>query len=270
MKSMSTHNPLKLLVSGPTGRMGRAVLESVEAASETFSVAATLARSFRDASGGSQGASQSAFKSVQHCKDSGFDCLIDFSLPDASLAYLKQCAALKRPAVVGTTGFSADQLAEIHQLARSIPILLSANMSVGVNLCFHVLDQMSRVMGADADIEIVETHHHHKLDAPSGTALRMGEVVASAQGHTLDEVAVIGRPRGSMARERGEIGISSIRAGDVVGDHTVVFAHEGERIELTHKATSRATFAQGALRAAAWIVDKPGGLYDMQDVLGLR
>ncbi len=172
--------------------------------------------------------------------------------------------------VIGTTGLDADQRADIASAGEDIGIVFAPNMSVGVNLCLKLLDLAARVLGDEVDIEIIEAHHRHKVDAPSGTAIRMGEVVANALGRDLDEVAVYGREGHTGARDRRTIGFETIRAGDVVGEHTVWFAAEGERVEIAHKASSRMTFASGAVRAARWIAGKDNGVYDMQDVLGLR
>jgi 4-hydroxy-tetrahydrodipicolinate reductase len=195
--------------------------------------------------------------------------LIEFSVPEASLAHLRLVAREGGRAVIGTTGFSALQRDEVERLARAAPILLSPNMSVGVNVAFHVLAQMARLLGDDYDVEITEVHHRFKRDAPSGTALRMAEVVADALGRDLAKAAVYGRQGLARERTRQEIGVLSLRSGDVVGEHTVSFGALGERLELTHRAHSRDTFARGALRAARFIASAPPGLYSVQDVLGL-
>jgi 4-hydroxy-tetrahydrodipicolinate reductase len=199
-----------------------------------------------------------------------FDTLIDFTTPAATLAHLALCRAHGRRAVIGTTGIDAAGRAAIAAAGAEVGIVFAPNMSVGVNLCFRLLELAARVMGEDADIEIVEAHHRHKVDAPSGTALRMGEVIAQTLGRDLAEVAVYGREGRTGERDRRTIGFETIRAGDVVGEHTVWFATVGERVEITHKASSRMTFAKGAVRAAQWLAARPAGLYDMQDVLGLR
>ncbi len=199
-----------------------------------------------------------------------FDVVIDFTSIEATLEHLEICRKAGRSIVIGTTGFSAEQKQQIEAAAKEIPVVFAPNMSVGVNLCLKLLDMAARVMGNEVDIEVIEAHHRHKVDAPSGTALRMGEVVAEALGRNLDECAVYGREGQTGERSRGEIGFETIRAGDIVGEHTVMFADIGERVEITHKASSRMTFANGAARAAAWLSDKPAGLYDMQDVLGLK
>ncbi len=199
-----------------------------------------------------------------------FDVLIDFSVPQATLANARACAAAGKGMVIGTTGFSLEQKEELLAHQTDIPICMAANFSTGVNLCFKLLDMAASVLGDDVDVEIYEAHHRHKIDAPSGTALRMGEVVADALGRDLQKVAVYGREGQTGARDRKTIGFATARGGDVVGDHTVMFMADGERVEITHKASSRMSFARGAVRAAAWLSDKPAGLYDMQDVLGLK
>lgn len=199
-----------------------------------------------------------------------FDVLVDFTRPDASLAALTLCRAQGRAVVIGTTGFDAAGRAAIDAAGTDIPIVYAPNMSVGVNVCFALLATAARALGEGFDVEIIEAHHRHKVDAPSGTALRMGEIVARATGRTLEQDAVYGRDRHTGARPARQIGFATVRGGDVVGDHTVLFAGEGERVEITHRASSRENFARGALRAAAWVVDRPAGVYDMQDVLGLR
>ncbi|ALP52778.1 4-hydroxy-tetrahydrodipicolinate reductase [Candidatus Tenderia electrophaga] len=199
-----------------------------------------------------------------------FDVLIDFSSVEATLKHIEVCSAAGRSLVIGTTGFSDLQKQQIGVAAKDVGIVFAPNMSVGVNLCLKLLDMAARVLGDAVDIEVIEAHHRHKVDAPSGTALRMGEVVAEALGRDLKECAVYGREGQTGARERHTIGFETIRAGDIVGEHTVMFADMGERVEITHKASSRMTFANGAARAAAWLGVKESGLYDMQDVLGLK
>jgi len=199
-----------------------------------------------------------------------FDVVIDFTVPAATMQHLKICRDNGKRMVIGTTGLDDQQKALLREASAEMGIVFAPNMSVGVNLCFKLLDIAARVMGDDVDIEVIEAHHRHKVDAPSGTALRMGEVVANALGRELDECAVYGREGITGERERKSIGFETIRAGDIVGDHTVMFAALGERVEITHKASSRMTFASGAARAAGWIMKRREGLYDMQDVLGLR
>ena len=197
------------------------------------------------------------------------DVLIDFTVPESTLAHLELCRESGTRIVIGTTGFG-DAVAKIRAAAADVPIMFAPNMSVGVNLCFKLLDLTARVLGDDFDVEIIEAHHRHKIDAPSGTAVRMGEVLAAALGRDLKSCAVYGREGRTGARDRKTIGFETIRGGDIVGDHTVLFAGDGERIEITHKASDRSTFAAGALRAAAWLAGQGPGLYDMQDVLGLK
>jgi len=199
-----------------------------------------------------------------------FDVLIDFTAPQATMANLAICAAHGRRMVIGTTGFSDVQRDKITGYAASSAVVMAPNMSVGVNLCFKLLDIAARVMGEEVDIEIIEAHHRNKVDAPSGTALRMGEVVAAALGRDLSECAIYGRQGMTGERDRRTIGFETIRAGDIVGEHQVMFAGDGERVEIVHKASSRMTFARGALRAARWLMQHHHGLFDMQDVLALR
>lgn len=198
-----------------------------------------------------------------------FDVLIDFTRPDASMEIIEICRKAGKKLVIGTTGYSNEQKASIAEAAKDVAIVLAPNMSVGVNLSLKLLEIAAKVMGDYTDIEVIEAHHRHKVDAPSGTALRMGEVVANALGRDLKDCAVYGREGNTGERDLKAIGFSTIRAGDIVGEHTVMFADEGERLEITHKASSRMTFANGAVRAAVWLGDKKSGLFDMQDVLGL-
>jgi 4-hydroxy-tetrahydrodipicolinate reductase len=198
-----------------------------------------------------------------------FDVLIDFTRPEATLNALSVCQSAGKAMVIGTTGFSDDALKVIDQASSDIPIVFAPNMSVGVNLTLKLLETTAKVIGTDSNIEIVEAHHRHKVDAPSGTALKMGEVIANALGRDLSECAVYGREGTEEPRDRQTIGFSSIRGGDVVGEHTVTFFMEGERVEITHKASSRMTYANGAVKASQWLTNQPNGLYSMQDVLDL-
>lgn len=198
------------------------------------------------------------------------DVLIDFTHPSSTLEHLRLALSKGKAMVIGTTGFTSDEIREIEILSRNIPCVLSPNMSVGINLLLKVIREIAIVLGDDYDIEIIEAHHRLKKDAPSGTAMKMAQVLASALKRDLNDVAVYAR-RGMIGeRTKKEIGIQTIRAGDIVGEHTILFGGLGERIEITHKASSRDTFARGALRAALWVHGKEPGLYDMQDVLGLR
>ena len=199
-----------------------------------------------------------------------FDVLVDFTSPAATMDHLARCDSLGKRLVTGTTGLSEEYKQRIADAAGDIAIVFAPNMSVGVNLCFKLLEIAAGVLGDEVDVEVIEAHHRHKVDAPSGTALRMGEVVAEVLGRDLAQDAIYGREGVTGARERRTIGFSTIRAGDIVGEHTVMFAGLGERVEITHKASSRMTFASGAMRAAGWLMERERGLYDMQDVLGLR
>lgn len=266
----------KIAIAGAAGRMGRSLIQAVQeakglqlgAASERAGSSLIGADAGELAGLGSLGVAlvDDLAKATQD-----FDILIDFTGPSATMAHLALCRSHDKAMVIGTTGLDDQQKAAIREAAQDIGIVFAPNMSVGVNLCFKLLDLAARVMGEEADIEIFEAHHRHKMDAPSGTALRMGEVVANALGRDLSKVAVYGREGQTGARSPDTIGFATVRAGDVVGEHSVWFAVDGERIEIAHKASSRMTFAKGAVRAAAWLSDQEGpGLFDMQDVLGLR
>ncbi len=198
-----------------------------------------------------------------------FDVLIDFTRPEATLNYLKICKKANKKVIIGTTGFNDKELEKINYFANYISIVLAPNMSVGVNLTLKLLELTAKVIGDAADIEIIEAHHRYKVDAPSGTALKMGETIANTLSRDLKKCAVYGREGIEKARDKKTIGFSTIRAGDIVGEHTVLFALDGERIEISHKASSRVTFAKGAMRAARWIKTKANGIYSMQDVLDL-
>ncbi len=198
------------------------------------------------------------------------DVVIDFTHPDASLTHAKMCASKKKPIVIGTTGFTAQQLDEIKSFSEHIPLVIAPNMSVGVNILFKLAEYAAMLLGDDFDVEIIEAHHRFKKDAPSGTAVRLGHILANALQRDFNEVAVYERKGFIGERSKTEIGMQTIRAGDIVGEHTILFASLGERIEITHRAHNRDNFARGALRAARWVVDKAPGVYDMQDVLGLK
>jgi 4-hydroxy-tetrahydrodipicolinate reductase len=200
----------------------------------------------------------------------GSQCLIDFTRPEGTLAHLRACVQHGVNAVIGTTGFSDAQKAEIAEAAKSIAIVMAPNMSVGVNVTLKLLEMAAKALSTGYDIEIIEAHHRHKVDAPSGTALKMGEVIAGALGRDLKDCAVYAREGVTGERDPSSIGFATVRGGDIVGDHTVLFAGIGERIEITHKSSSRSTYAQGSLRAVRFLAGKPAGLYDMFDVLGLR
>lgn len=264
---------LNIAIAGAGGRMGRALLETVAAAPDCR-VSAALGRTGSPYLGQDSGTLVGRANGVAVAADlavalPGSDVLIDFTRPDATLVHLKQCRQLGIKLVIGSTGFSEEEKQLIREAARDIAIVMAPNMSVGVNVLLNLLDTAARALATGYDIEIVEMHHRHKVDAPSGTALRLGEAVAHALGRDLAECAVYGREGITGERDPSTIGFATLRGGDVVGDHTVVFAGIGERVEITHKASSRATFAQGAVRAARFLADKKSGLFDMQDVLGL-
>lgn len=261
----------KIAVAGAAGRMGRSLINACNE-SPDCELSAAIEHSgnalIGNDAGDLAGIGSAGVTIVEQLSDN-FDTLIDFTSPEATLANIEFCIANNKKIVIGTTGFSEEQKALIQKAGESIAVVFAPNMSVGVNLCLKLLDMAASVLGDDVDIEIVEAHHRHKVDAPSGTAIRMGEVVADALGRDLKDCAVYGREGISGERDRKTIGFETIRAGDIVGDHTVMFAGIGERVEITHKASSRMTFANGAIRAANWLNDKPAGLYDMQDVLNL-
>lgn len=266
---------IRIAIAGAAGRMGKALIEAT-AANAAAILAGAIVRPTSSLVGVDAGEFGGLGKlninivgdiaqAIDH-----FDVLIDFSSPAATLANVKICAANNKPIVIGTTGFSESEKAELLAYQAQIPLLLSANFSTGVNLCFKLLDIAARVLGDDYDIEVYEAHHRHKVDSPSGTAVRMGEVLANALERDLKQVAVYGREGQIGPRPRETIGFATVRGGDVVGDHTVMFMAEGERVEITHKASSRLAFAKGAVRAALWLNNQKTGLFDMQDVLGLR
>ncbi len=266
---------LNIAVTGAAGRMGRNLIQACHENSRCQLGAAIEHDSSpflgQDA-GEMAGVGTLNKKLTSRLADvvADYKTLIDFTRPEVTLQNLAICVANGKNMVIGTTGFSDEEKQQIQKAAESISVVLAPNMSVGVNLCFKLLDMAARVLGDDVDIEIIEAHHRHKVDAPSGTALRMGEVVAQALDRDLAECAVYGRQGVTGERDRKTIGFETIRAGDIVGDHTVMFAGIGERVEITHKASSRMTFANGALRAALWLEDQKHGLYDMQDVLDLK
>ncbi|WGL64361.1 4-hydroxy-tetrahydrodipicolinate reductase [Pseudomonas sp. CW003PS] len=265
----------RIAVMGAAGRMGKILIEAVQQA-EGAALKAAIDRPDSSLIGADAGELAGLGKiGVKLVGDlasvvADFDVLIDFTHPSVTLKNLEVCRQAGKAMVIGTTGFSPEEKQLLNEAAKHIPIVFAANYSVGVNLCLKLLDTAARVLGDDVDIEIIEAHHRHKVDAPSGTALRMGEVVADALGRDLQKVAVYGREGQTGARERETIGFATVRAGDVVGDHTVLFAADGERVEITHKASSRMTFAKGAVRSALWLQGRDAALYDMQDVLGLR
>jgi len=260
---------------GAAGRMGKILIEAVQQTAGAAGLTAAVDRPDSTLVGADAGELAGIGRigvplsgDLSRVVDE-FDVLIDFTHPSVTLKNLEICRRAGKAMVIGTTGLSQEEKQQLVAAAKDVPLVFAANFSVGVNLCLKLLDTAARVLGDEVDIEIVEAHHRHKVDAPSGTALRMGEVVAEALGRDLREVAVYGREGQTGARDRQTIGFATVRAGDIVGDHTVLFAADGERVEITHKASSRMTFAKGAVRAALWLEGREAGLYDMQDVLGL-
>jgi 4-hydroxy-tetrahydrodipicolinate reductase len=265
---------MKIAIAGSSGRMGRTLIEAVLKDGE-LQLFAALEQTGNPYLGRDAGELVGLPCKVTVVSDferalAGADCLIDFTRPAGTLAHLAACRRHGVAMVIGTTGLDADGKRQIESAARDIPIVFAPNMAIGVNLVFKLLDTAARVLGQGYDIEIIEAHHRHKVDAPSGTALRMGEVVAAALGRNLAQCAVYGREGVTGERDASTIGFATIRGGDIVGDHTVLFAGTGERIEITHKAASRIPYALGSLRAARFLKGRKNGLFDMQDVLGLR
>ena len=273
--SPSTSHPHHAIaIAGASGRMGRMLIEAIQNAPD-----ARLAGALDIPGSPALGADATAYLGVQSgvvitpdlregLKNAKY--LIDFTRPEGTLAHLRVCRELGVNMVIGTTGFTDEQKAEIKDAARDIAIVMAPNMAVGVNVVFKLLAQAAKALKEGYDIEIIEAHHRHKVEAPSGTALKMGEVVAEAVGRDLKECAVYGREGVTGERDPSTIGFATIRGGDVVGDHTVLFAGIGERIEITHKSSSRATYAQGSLRAVRFLAHQPHGLFGMDDVLGLK
>lgn len=266
---------IRIAITGAAGRMGKTL---VEALSLTDDLQLTAAIDHPDSSligsdaGEIAGVGRIGVALSPSLDDvvADFDVLIDFTQPALTVENVATCRAAGKRIVIGTTGLSDDQKAVLQEAGRDIGIVFAPNMSVGVNLVLQLLQMAARVLGDEVDIEIIEAHHRHKKDAPSGTALRMGEVIAETLGRDLKECAVYGREGFTGERPRQVIGFETIRAGDIVGEHTAMFAAMGERVEITHKASSRMTFARGALRAAQWLAGQGAGLYDMQDVLELK
>ena len=265
---------IKVAIAGSGGRMGHALLEGV-LQSDDLELHAALEHPSSTQLGKDAGELIGVSCGVKIVADvatalQGADVLIDFTRPEGTLHHLEICQQLGVRLVIGTTGFNAQQKAQLGAAAQHIGIVFAPNMSVGVNLTFKLLEMASKVLSQGYDIEIIEAHHRHKVDAPSGTALGMGEVIAKTLGRDLSQCAVYGREGVTGERDPSTIGFATVRGGDIVGDHTVLFAGTGERIEITHKASSRATFALGALRAARFLQSNAAGMYDMQDVLGLK
>ncbi len=263
-----------IAVAGASGRMGQMLIEAIRAADDcelagALDLAASAAIG-QDASAFLGHASGVVITADVRAGLAESRILIDFTRPEGTLAHLKICRELGVSAVIGTTGFTEVQKAEIGAAAKDIAIVMAPNMSVGVNVTFKLLEMAAKALSTGYDIEIIEAHHRHKVDAPSGTALKMGEVIAQALGRNLKDCAVYAREGVTGGRDPSSIGFASIRGGDIVGDHTVLFAGTGERIEITHKSASRSTYAQGSLRAVRFLHGHKTGLYDMFDVLGLK
>lgn len=265
---------IRFALVGSTGRMGRTLIEAVLKAEDAELVAAIdqadspfIGKDAGELIGSPCGV---IISSDLEAGLSRADCLIDFTRPEGTLIHLEACRKHKVGLVIGTTGFTAEGKKQIEAAGKEIPIVFAPNMAVGVNAVFKLLDVAARILNEGYDVEVIEAHHRHKVDAPSGTALRMGEIVAAALGRTLEEDAVYGREGHTGERPASQIGFSTIRGGDIVGDHTVLFAGTGERIEITHKSASRMSYALGSLRAARFMRGKACGVFDMQDVLGLK
>jgi len=260
---------IKVAIAGSSGRMGQVLIGCV-LQSDDMELYAALDQPIYDIGMNVGGKGSEVIVTADMNKLQGADVLIDFTRPEGTMNHLDVCRKFGVSMVIGTTGLNAQQKAQLGAAAQDIGIVFAPNMSVGVNLVFKLLETASRVLAQGYDIEIVEAHHRHKVDAPSGTALGMGEVIARTLGRDLAQCAVYGREGVTGERDPSTIGFATVRGGDIVGDHTVLFAGTGERVEITHKASSRATFALGALRAARFLKANPAGLYDMQDVLGLK
>ena len=263
-----------ICIAGASGRMGRMLIEAVRA-SDDCSVTGALDLPTSPAVGQDAAAYLGQTTGALITGDvaqglAGSQFLIDFTRPEGTLNHLRECARLGVKVVIGTTGFTEEQKAQIAEASKSIAIVMAPNMSVGVNVTLKLLEMAAKALATGYDIEIIEAHHRHKVDAPSGTALKMGEVIAGALGRNLQDCAVYTREGVTGERDPSSIGFATIRGGDIVGDHTVLFAGTGERIEISHKSSSRVTYAQGSLRAVRFLADKTSGLHDMFDVLGLR
>ena len=265
---------VRIAIAGAAGRMGRQLLKATQLSSTatlgtaTERTGSTLVGVDAGELAGTGIANVIIVDDLTKAIDD-FDVLIDFTVPAATLANIELCKQYNKKIVIGTTGFTEQEREQIDIAAESISVVMAPNYSVGVNLVFKLLEKAAKVMGGYTDIEIVEAHHRHKVDAPSGTAIGMGEAIAGAMGNKLSDVAVYAREGITGERTRDEIGFATIRAGDIIGEHTAMFADIGERVEITHKATDRMTFANGAVRAAVWLSGNPPGFYTMENVLGL-
>jgi len=269
------NQPLAIAILGASGRMGRALIDS-SLRTPSLRLAAAVERPGNPLVGSDAGVMIGAAATGVAISDSLVAALaksavlVDFTGPAATMAAIAACVEAKRPIVIGTTGFTADQKIEIAAAARSIPVCMAANYSVGVNVALKLVELAARTLGDDYDVEIVEAHHRHKVDSPSGTALAFGEAAAAGLNRDLRSNAIYGREGQDGPRRRETIGFATVRGGDVVGDHTVLFLGDGERVEISHRASSRSNFAGGALRAAEWLASQPAGLYSMRDVLKLN
>ena len=262
----------KLAVTGAAGRMGRTIVQAAHG-NPQFEVSCAVERAGSEFIGSDAGelagVGHTGITVREEIADEEFDVLIEFTTPEATLEHVGICRARGKRMVIGTTGLDASQKAQVVKMAQDIAVVMAPNMSVGVNLCFYLVELAARALGESVDIEVIEAHHSQKVDAPSGTALKLGEIAASAVGRDLDKHGVYGRQGQIGQRDRKTIGFSTIRGGDIVGEHTVLFAGEGERVEICHRSSSRMNFANGALRAAGWCMNKQNGMYEMRDVLGL-
>ena len=261
---------MRIAIAGASGRMGRMLIEAV-LNSNDMTLAVALDHAGSTSVGQDAGAFMGRTTGVVIGEDlnllANADCLIDFTRPAGTLAHLEACVRHNTKCVIGTTGFSEEEKAQIQQAAEKVAVLFAPNMSVGVNATLKLLEMAAKMLQSGFDVEVFEAHHHHKVDAPSGTALAMGEAVANAWGKPLDEIADWARHGHTGARKEGNIGFSVVRGGDIIGDHTVFFCGEGERIEISHRASNRTIYAQGSLRAVRFLKDKQHGLFNMQDVL---
>ena len=273
--NLAEHQAIKIGVIGAGGRMGRMLIEAVQDNPQT-----TLSAAIERQGSSLVGADAGEVAAIGHLNVSivddlvsiidDIDVLIDFSLPAATEQNMQICAQHNVAMVIGTTGFNEQQEAVLVEASKKIAIVYAGNYSTGVNLSLKLLEMAAKAFGTDADVEIIEAHHKHKIDAPSGTAYMMAEAVAAARGQNLKDVAVYGREGQTGARETGTIGIHAIRGGEIIGDHTVMFIADGEVVEITHRARARMTFAAGAVRATTWVIQQSAGQYNMQDVLGLN
>ncbi len=259
---------IRVIVSGAMGRMGKMIGGLIQEAEDMEMVAGVERKEVTDKTKTWNGTNIPLVSDLSEVIEKA-DVIIEFTNPETTVSHAKIAKKYKKPMVIGTTGLTEDEKKVIEDAAKDVPIVLSPNMSTGVNILFKLVEEVARILGQEYDVEIVEMHHHHKKDAPSGTAKRLGEIIAGAWGKTLDEVGVYGRSGFVGERKKGELGILAVRAGDIVGDHTVIFAGPGERLELTHRAHSRQAFANGALTAARFVIKQKPGLYGTKEVLGL-